>query len=49
MRYSDADDNRSRFMRWVTVEWSLGVGLYILFAVLAKGHRLAYIKGLLGF
>ena len=38
-----------RFITWVTIEWASGIGLYIVFALLAKGHRLSYIKGLLGF
>jgi uncharacterized protein YjbI with pentapeptide repeats len=37
------------FLYVVTFEWLLGIALYVTFAVLAKGHRLAYVKGLLGF
>ena len=36
------------FLYWATVQWALGIGLYIAFALLAKGHRLGYIKELLG-
>ena len=37
------------FLRWVTAEWLLGIGLYVLFAVLVKSYEFSYVKGLLGF
>lgn len=36
------------FLWWVTAEWLIGIGLYILFAVLVKSNEFSYIKGLLG-
>ncbi len=40
---------KDKFLGLITIEWLLGIGLYIAFAVLAKGAQFAYIKGLLGF
>lgn len=37
------------FVRIVTFEWLLGIGLYIVFALLVKGSRFEFIKALLGF
>ena len=37
------------FLTWVTVEWALGIGLYITFAILVKSYEFGYVKGLLGF
>lgn len=37
------------FLFWVWVEWSIGIGLYVAFALLVKGSRFDVIKGLLGF
>ncbi len=39
----------NNFLVWVCVEWTLGIGLYIMFALLVKGSRFDVIKGLLGF
>ncbi len=36
------------FLWWVTAEWLIGIGLYILFAVLVKSNEFSYVKGLLG-
>ncbi len=36
------------FLWWVTTEWLIGIGLYILFAVLVKSNEFSYVKGLLG-
>ena len=36
------------FLTLVTVEWLLGIGLYIAFGVLVRGSHFEYIKGLLG-
>lgn len=37
------------FLRFVTCEYLLGLCLYVIFAILVKGSRFEYIKGLLGF
>jgi uncharacterized protein YjbI with pentapeptide repeats len=37
------------FLVWASLEWVIGIGLYITFAVLVKSNQFAYIKGLLGF
>jgi uncharacterized protein YjbI with pentapeptide repeats len=37
------------FLAMITIEWALGIGLYIAFAILVKGSRFEFIKGLLGF
>jgi len=37
------------FLRVVTIEYILGLLLYIIFAILVKSNQFAYIKGLLGF
>lgn len=37
------------FLTWVTVEWALGIGLYVTFAILVKSYEFGYVKGLLGF
>jgi len=37
------------FIYLVTAEWLLGIGLYVTFALLVKGARFEFIKGLLGF
>ncbi len=36
------------FLWWVTAEWLIGIGLYILFVVLVKSNEFSYVKGLLG-
>lgn len=41
-------DNKN-FLTAVTIEWILGIGLYVTFAVMVKSNQFAYIKGLLGF
>jgi len=38
-----------KFLFLVTFEWLLGIGLFVLFAILVKSNQFAYIKGLLGF
>ena len=38
-----------QFLYWVTFEWILGIGLYIIFALLIRSSRFDYIKGFLGF
>lgn len=37
------------FIIMMSIEWLLGIGLYVAFAVLVKGSRFEFIKGLLGF
>lgn len=37
------------FLFWVTLEWVVGIGLFVLFALLVKSNQFEYIKGLLGF
>lgn len=37
------------FLFWVTLEWAIGIGLFVMFALLVKSNQFAYIKGLLGF
>jgi len=36
------------FLWCVTIEWLLGIVLYILFAGLVKSYEFGYVKGLLG-
>lgn len=40
-------DDRA-FLTWVTIEWALGIGLYVLFAVLVRSYQFGYFKGLFG-
>lgn len=37
------------FLLWVTAEWLLDIGLYVLFVVFVKSYEFSYAKGLLGF
>ena len=37
------------FLSWVSIEWALGIGLYVTFAILVKSYEFSYVKGLLGF
>jgi len=43
------DTKSHLFLTFVTTEWLLGIGLYVIFAILAKGLRFGFIKELLGF
>ncbi|MFQ5852158.1 MAG: hypothetical protein ACE5JU_16425 [Candidatus Binatia bacterium] len=36
------------FLTIVTLEWAIGIGLYVVFFVLVKSSQFSYIKGLLG-
>lgn len=40
-------DDRA-FLTWVTIEWALGIGLYVLFVVLVRSYQFGYLKGLFG-
>jgi len=40
---------RGYFLYWVSLEWALGIGLIVTFAILVKGARFGFIKDLLGF
>jgi hypothetical protein len=40
---------KKSFLTLITIEWLLGISLYVLFALLVKGSRFEFIKGLLGF
>jgi len=40
---------RRSFLHLATFEWLLGISLYVVFALLVKGSRFEFIKGLLGF
>jgi len=37
-----------KFLRLATIEWFLGVGLYIGFIILVKGQRFEFLKGIFG-
>ena len=37
------------YIRLVTFEWTLGIMLFVVFALLVKGIRFSFIKDLLGF
>jgi uncharacterized protein YjbI with pentapeptide repeats len=40
---------RKSFLRMLTFQWLLGIGLYVAFALLVKGSHFDLVKGLLGF
>lgn len=47
--FPDKMVQRKTFIYVVTLEWLLGIGLYITFALLVKGVHFSFIKELLGF
>ena len=40
---------RHNYLFWVTCQWGIGIGLFVTFALLAKGARFGFIRDLLGF
>ena len=40
---------RGNFLYWASLEWALGIGLFVTFALLVKGARFGFIRDLLGF
>ena len=40
---------RKTFIYFITLEWILGIGLFVTFALLVEGIRFSFIKDLLGF
>lgn len=37
------------YLFWVTLQWVIGIGLFVTFALLVKGARFGFIRDLLGF
>ena len=38
-----------KFLFWASLEWAMGILLFVTFALLAKGARFGFIRDLLGF